>query len=327
MTQGSRRSRWKWIAGSLLGIVVLVGVGAFTQRERISRYLTIGQFEKATDRAALIETLVQMGEPVVADLLPMLKRDDAELCTATGQVFAKLFDTWTPKDPRSVQLATELLNGFPTDSVAGQKIVAVLMLNMRGCTESQIVDGCRSLAEISLKSGEVEMRLAGVQLAMWHELKLSSQVVPLMRDTSPEVRRSAMLFVGPRSEGDGDLISTEDLLAWLHDADAEVRRLCEMSLRSRGLREDDIRFGRRLTNPNPQERLALLLDLGQADAIDPTAWLERLSHDPVSAVRASAARVASERRIEFDGRLDEMSASDPDATVRAIAKYYRGLQK
>ena len=69
------------------------------------------------------------------------------------------------------------------------------------------------------------------------------------------------------------------------------------------------------------------VELGADDAVEPAVWLERLSRDPESAVRASAARVAAERRVEFGFRLDEMSQSDPDGTVRAMARYYKQLSE
>jgi hypothetical protein len=54
-----------------------------------------------------------------------------------------------------------------------------------------------------------------------------------------------------------------------------------------------------------------------------TVWLGRLTADPDPAVRAGAARVAAARRADLGGRLEEMSRSDPDGTVRRIAAYYR----
>ena len=53
-----------------------------------------------------------------------------------------------------------------------------------------------------------------------------------------------------------------------------------------------------------------------------TVWLDRLTADPDPAVRAGAARLAAERRAVLGDRLEQMSRSDPDGTVRRIAGYY-----
>ena len=318
MPQGSRR--WKLIA---LSVVVVAAAGAFTQRERIARWHAVGQFEKAADREPLVEKLAAMGRPVVPELLPFLQRDDAELAAATGRVFAVMLETEDNAGP----LAGELVAVFPNCPVAGQRAILDLMTIVRRGGESR-AEGCRSVAETAMKSPDTDVRVNGVRLAMWPELKLLRQVLPLLSDPAAEVRRASMLALGPRDEAAGDdIVSTEELLHWLHDTDSEVRRLCEMSLIGRGLREVDVRLGKRLTDPDPRERLELLVELGADDAVEPAVWLERLSRDPESAVRASAARVAAERRVEFGFRLDEMSQSDPDGTVRAMARYYKQLSE
>ena len=69
--------------------------------------------------------------------------------------------------------------------------------------------------------------------------------------------------------------------------------------------------------------MQLLLDLPGNDDINLAAWLKKLSDDPDSAVRAGAARVAVERDVDFAERLEQMSRSDPDGTVRKIAEHYR----
>jgi hypothetical protein len=106
-----------------------------------------------------------------------------------------------------------------------------------------------------------------------------------------------------------------------------VRKLCESALVARGRSADEVAFGRRLTHPDPGERLGLLLDLRWADDAvkDVGPWLERLGRDPDPAVRAGAARVAVECRVPFAGWVDKLAAEDPDPTVRRVAGYYRGL--
>jgi hypothetical protein len=152
-------------------------------------------------------------------------------------------------------------------------------------------------------------------------------VAPLLDDPAAEVRRAAMLAVGPAPEGAHPVVGDEELFRWLHDPDLEVRNLCEAALATRGLDEVQVQLARQLTSPDAADRLRLLVDLQRAgDAVkDPGPWLERLSRDPDPAVRLGAARVAFERRLVFAGWLDRMAEADPDPTVRRWAGYYRGL--
>ena len=90
----------------------------------------------------------------------------------------------------------------------------------------------------------------------------------------------------------------------------------------------EIALGRRLTNPDPTERLKLLLDLRYDDDVaDPEPWLERLSRDPEPAVRAGAARVAVEvalaRRQPYPAWVGRVADADLHPTVRFVAAYYR----
>jgi HEAT repeat protein len=167
------------------------------------------------------------------------------------------------------------------------------------------------------------LRIQAVATAMRPDVDALDAIVPLLKDPEAEVRRAAVLALAPVRDGATAVVSDEELLRCLHDADPEVRRLCEMGLRSRGRSPRDIYLGRRYTAPDPAERQKLLLDLADEDHLDVTVWLERLTNDPDPAVRAGAARVAVERRADLRDRLEQMSRSDPDGTVRRIADYYR----
>jgi HEAT repeat protein len=147
-------------------------------------------------------------------------------------------------------------------------------------------------------------------------------IVPLVADPAAEVRRAAVLALGPARDG-RSVVGDDDLLRSLHDPDPEVRQLCEMGLRSRGRSPRDIRLGRRYTAPDPAERQKLLIDLADEEELDVTVWLDRLTADPDPAVRAGAARLAVERGADLRARLEQMSRSDPDHTVRRIAAFYR----
>jgi hypothetical protein len=163
--------------------------------------------------------------------------------------------------------------------------------------------------------------LRAAALASRPEIGQAELVVPLLKDSAPEVRRAAVLAVGPSRT----FVTDDDLLTWLHDPDAEVRRLTEAALRSRGLRAIDVRMGRLLTDPRPAGRLELLVMLRDDDELDLCTWLRRLTDDPSPAVRAAAARLADERQVfQLADRLAEMAKADPDLTVRQTVSYHLG---
>src|SRR5262249_52604611 len=156
------------------------------------------------------------------------------------------------------------------------------------------------------------------------QIHLLDQVIALLDDPAPEVRRLALVALGPCDEA----VATDDLLRWLHDPDAEVRRSCENALRGRKLSEGQIRLGRMLTDPRPGVRLQVLDGFRRNSELEPGVWLRRLSHDPEPAVRAAAVRAASELPLaNLSDRLEQMAQSDPSPTVRQLAHHYSRLQQ
>jgi len=62
--------------------------------------------------------------------------------------------------------------------------------------------------------------------------------------------------------------------------------------------------------------------------LDPGVWIRRLSHDPVPAVRAAAAREATNQtQVDLSGRIEQMAQNDPSPTVQQVARYYLSCQK
>ena len=168
------------------------------------------------------------------------------------------------------------------------------------------------VATAARRASRSDVRIQAVAAALRPEVDCLEAIVPLLADPAPEVRRAAVLALGPARDGRA-AVADDELLRCLHDSDAEVRRLCEMGLRSRGRSPRDIRLGRRYAAPDPAERQKLLIDLADEEELDVTVWLERLTADADPAVRAGAARVAVDRRADLGARLEQMSRSDPDA--------------
>jgi len=175
------------------------------------------------------------------------------------------------------------------------------------------------LVRLALSHPAAEQRVAAVGHSLRPETAQLAAVVPLLQDPAAEVRRAAMLAVGPHA----NLIPDEDLIRWLHDPDAEVRGLCKTALRSRGLRERDVDMGRLLSSSNPLDRMKLFDELGEDNDVDVGVWLTRLSQDEVPAIRAAAVRHGVEHQVEaFGERLRQMAEADPDETTRQLAREY-----
>jgi len=185
-------------------------------------------------------------------------------------------------------------------------------------------DAYREVIQCCLRDELPAVRIRAVRFAMRQGADLLNQVVPLLTDSEAEVRRAAILAVGPSSR----TIETEELLPLLHDPDDGVRKLCADALRSRGLGEEHLKLGKLMTDGEPGSRLRIFDLLRQTNDLDTGLWLRRLSHDPEPAVRAGAARAAAEHRlISFSDRLVQMSQNDPSQTVRQLAQYYLSTQR
>jgi hypothetical protein len=183
----------------------------------------------------------------------------------------------------------------------------------------ELLSSSRRLVSVCLSDKQTDCRTRALQLARRPEMDLVNEVVGLLNDPEPELRRSAMLMVGPIETA----ITTDSLLHWLHDPDLEVRRLCEKALRARGLQDAHLLLGRTMTDSKPGTRLQVIELLKRADDLEPGAWLRRLSHDPSAAVRAAAIRAAAEQSLaQLADRLEQMSQNDPCATVRQLAQFY-----
>jgi hypothetical protein len=333
MLQAPQHRRWKILLLAILGTLALAGGAAFSQRGALWTWYYAHRLERAAEaeQPEWVEKLVGMGEPAVPRLLGLFQKDDANLCDAVRAGLEQLLSAWGPKDPRSGKLADRFFEMHPGFSQAGQ-IAALQMLPEILATGVEAEAKARTIVSASLKDRSAEQRHLGIIVAMRPKLNLLPAVVPLLDDPDPRVRRTAMKALGPPAESSAGaekpLVETDELLRWLHDPDPEVRQLCEMYLtKSRGRSERDVRLGRMLTHPDPMKRLQLLLALPEEEDLNVGLWLQQLSKDVDSAVRAGALRVAAEQNIDFGDRMEQMMRNDPDGTVRKIAEHYRKMYR
>jgi hypothetical protein len=316
---------WRRTIRYLLPALVIATALGVWQRERLWIWYCAERLERAsTDdrRAAWADKLASAGEPALPTLLALLRHDDPDVCTAAQDAIAHMAGEWPANDPRRAAFAQRFVDAEPRFSTPGRAAALDLIPLVVAEGNPDVVEKAKGMVASAAKSESVDVRIQAVATALRKDVDCLEVIVPLLADPAPEVRRAAVLAVSPPRDDGRPAVSDDDLLRCLHDTDPEVRRLCEMGLRSRGRSPRDIRLGRRYTAPDATERQKLLIDLAEEEELDVTVWLDRLTADPDPAVRAGAARVAVERRADLAARLEQMSRSDPDATVRRIAGYY-----
>lgn len=322
---------WVWARrAKTVTIVVLIAAGGFV----IVNWSSLGakfaghRFRSAsTDeaRAAAAAKLVGMGDRGLLYLVDTFRSGSAPECVAASTALRDSFAATSPTDPAYAARSQRLADGFAVFSDDGKAAVLDLVPELLACPDT--APACRMIVLTGLTLPSADAKVQAIRMALRPEVSAKEAVVPLLNDEEAEVRRAAMLAVGPVFGDAAPVVADENLFRGLHDPDVEVRDLCEAALKSRGLDVAQVAMARRLTHPNPTERLRLLTDLrSTTDAVrNPGPWLERLARDPDPAVRLGAARAAHESRLQFARWLDTLADSDPDPTVRRWAGYYRGL--
>jgi hypothetical protein len=262
-------------------------------------------------------------DPRTADLAGRQARAFSHLCPQGQALLLKGMTGWFAEQPPSpgVVSACSRVLGESANSEDEAIVGAGLDLAMRLLRHPQTSEALRTardLARTGLRSPSADNRLKAVRLSLLPGLDLLDQVVALLHDSAVEVRRAAVVAVGPAEQ----VVREEGLLPCLHDSDEQVRQLAEAALRGRGLRPEHLHLGRLLTHPRPAARLEVLDHLGRDD-LDPGLWLRRLSHDRSPGVRAAALRVMSQQSlVDLTDRIDQMARSDPSPSVAQMARFY-----
>jgi hypothetical protein len=296
--------------------------------------------QACSNAMAVLENLVGRWGPEDPRTLYLSCRlaSDFPTMSAAGQATVlKMQRTWIEKGGEEFHAASLLSNVYrlvsqavstSAPAVRREVLALAIALLQRGTAakippDPVLIDACQVLARNSLADSLEANRYLAVQLAQRPEIHLLAEIVPLLRDRSAQVRRAALLAVGPVPEVIGD----DHLLYWLTDPDADVRQLCEMALRGRGLQENHIRMARLMADRQPAVRMQVIDHLRETPDLDPGAWLRRLSHDPAPAVRAAAVRAAANQaQAGLVDRIEQMAKSDPSPTVQQVARYYLSCQ-
>ncbi len=326
-------SKRKWVLRvGLVAVVALAAAGTwvgmhFTELKASYAARQLRNAATDDDRAKAADRLVALGDPGLAQLVRFMHSDDEPSRAAAAAALDRLLDSMASGEQRAVTVAGRVLDAFPECSPDGQRAILGLLPNILKKTGNTHAAQCRSAVASGLNMPDPQVRVLAVQIALHPDVKMRADLLPLLSAPEAEVRRAALFAAASVTDGE-QIIGDEELFRWLHDPDDSVRRMCRDVLVSRDRTEVEISLGRRLTDPDPLERLKLLLDLRYDDDVaDPEPWLERLSRDPEPAVRAGAARVAVEvttnRRLSCPGWVAHIADADSDPTVRRIATFFR----
>jgi hypothetical protein len=349
----------------LVVLVAAVGSVAWWQRGAILAWAYVQGLARAgaSDRDAWVERVVSLDSEAIPGLCCCLEKPESTACANARAALARLAEQWPPTDPRQDRLRARLAEALPRLSPPGQctvlglyavwagkggpagigeqaprllaqgaraadkevrgQAIALAAVLLKQRLSAEQVAACRELIRTSLRDGEAANRTEAARLAVHPLIGLAREVAPLLDDPAPDVRQMAMVAVGNAP----DAIATDDLLRSLHDTDADVRRLCEVALRGRGLRPEDVAMGRLVTDASPAMRLQILNRLPRT-GLEPGVWLRRLSQDPNPAVRAGAVRASADYvQVDLHDCLEKMSRDDPSTTVRQLAEHYLKSQR
>lgn len=211
-------------------------------------------------------------------------------------------------EARRERLIERIAEAFPSFPLDGQ------LAALRLCESKDT----QRILSAGLVSPEPSVRARAASLA---PTEMMADLVPLLRDPAPDVRRVVLKIAAPQRQA----IPDDALLPLLHDADADLRHRAEAALRARGLRDKEIHIGKMVSDPSPLKRLEVISQLPSDADLDPEVWLKKLCDDPSPAVRANAACAAmdptSTLGVDLRDRVRHMAQRDPDGTVRQIADY------
>lgn len=301
--------RRKKMIGVFVAVLMGAGAAGWLCREVIQAKYFVFRLNNAADHEvdAWVAQSAEWGTAVAPALLAQMIVDDTERCRRAGAALTRI-----QQGDAAAELSGLLQTRFESLSPAGQDwALQHIALQQTPNFES------RRMIELALKSASPAIRRRAIHAATTsrcHEL-----IAPLIDDADIEVRRAVVLALGPNR----DWLSDDDLLPRLHDADREVQRMTRLALRSRGLTDGQVRFGKMLTDSNPISRLDLIALLRNDSELDLNEWLNRMSRDPSPAVRAAVARTAADLHIfQLIDRLNEMARSDSEAAVRQIVQFH-----
>src|SRR5262249_20988461 len=147
---------------------------------------------------------------------------DGDAGSRCGAALTALVGQWPADDPRGPALVGRLAERFAALSPPGRQ-AALDCAAVLAERDPAPPAGVRLLVRAGVGHADDAVRLRAAALALRPEVGAPELLVPLLKDPSAEVRRTALLAVGPARS----LMADDDLLPWLHDPDAEVRRLCE----------------------------------------------------------------------------------------------------
>ncbi|MBX9625953.1 MAG: hypothetical protein K2X82_19295, partial [Gemmataceae bacterium] len=232
--------KWAIRVGCGLAVAVLAaGAWGYMNRADLEVRYAAYRLKSATtddDRAAWAGKLAatDRGRSALVDLLPHDSPARPAVLAALGR-----FVTDQPDESAAVPVCGVLLDAFPRCDDGGKAAVLDLLPVIVKRMGPDQASSYRPVVAAGLAMPAAGSRLAAIRAAMHPAVGMRADLLPLLDAAEPEVRRAALFAVGPAADGP-PVVGDEELCRWLHDPDAEVRRVCRDALVSRGRTDGEI---------------------------------------------------------------------------------------
>lgn len=125
----------------------------------------------------------------------------------------------------------------------------------------------------------------------------------------------------PGSAGQAANLGVDECFRRVHSARASEAREAEAELKRRGIDDRQMSIGRRLFDPDPLVRLALVRQLPEIPGIDASGWLLKMAADESGEVRLAAITLlATSNDPQILAEVEETARNDHDERVRRQAE-------
>jgi hypothetical protein len=327
MEPASRKPYLRWLGIGVAVIACLCCAYVALNWSQLQARYTASQFRSASGSEAktpLAEQLFARGEAAWPLIASELRSTQADNASVMAEVMINQLNSIPADDPKLANYCQKVIEESGSFSPVAKAKLLGLVPKLLTSQHPEAAARSRDLVRSALTDETATVQIEAIRFALRPEINLPADVVPLLKSPDAQVRRGAILALGPVLEDQTPILGTEELFPWLHDSDFEVRQLCRSALLTRGLDAEQIGYAQLLSDPRTTERLKLLADLRFATTTSSVGqWLERLSRDSDPAVRIGSARVASEMQLRFANWLTRLAEQDSDQLVRRWAKYYR----
>ena len=185
-------------------LLLLGGVGVW-QHERLWLSYCASRLESASDeqRSEWGARLARGGDKAVPTLLKCFQHDNPSVCVEAKTALAQISGSWAGDDPRRADFTQRFVALEPRFSTPGRAAALELLPDLLSKNRDGLAEKAKEMVVKVAKSEAVGLRVQAVAFALHPDIDALAAIEPLLRDESPEVRRAAILALGPLREARG----------------------------------------------------------------------------------------------------------------------------